>query len=66
MQLIDGRSGLSVWSDTYDRGIDELLAGNPTLREELGGRGREAVADLFSVDTAVKTSLAFYHEVLGY
>ena len=35
VQLIDGRSGLSVWSDTYDRGIDELLAVQQTIAENI-------------------------------
>jgi TolB-like protein/Flp pilus assembly protein TadD len=35
VQLIDGRSGLSVWSDTYERGANELLAVQQTIAEEI-------------------------------
>ena len=35
VQLIDGQTGLSVWSDTYERGATELLAVQQTIAEEI-------------------------------
>ncbi len=35
VQLIEGRTGLAVWSDTYERGTNELLNVQQTIAEEI-------------------------------
>ena len=35
VQLIDGQSGLSVWSDTFDRDTDELLSVQQNIAENI-------------------------------
>ncbi len=38
VQLIEGRTGLAVWSDTYERGANELLNIQQTIAEEIVSR----------------------------
>ena len=35
VQLIEGQTGLALWSDTYERGASELLAVQQTVAEEI-------------------------------
>ena len=35
VQLIEGRTGLSIWSDTYERGANELLIVQQAIAEEI-------------------------------
>jgi len=35
VQLIEGRTGLAVWSDTYERGTNELLNVQQTIADEI-------------------------------
>lgn len=35
VQLIEGRTGLALWSDTYERGANELLIVQQTIAEEI-------------------------------
>jgi len=35
VQLIEGRTGLAVWSDTYEKGANELLNVQQTIAEEI-------------------------------
>jgi TolB-like protein/cytochrome c-type biogenesis protein CcmH/NrfG len=61
VQLIDGRSGLSVWSDTFDRGIDELLAVQQTIAESIL---RELLPETQSIATAPATRNADANELM--
>ena len=41
------------------------LAGDPTLRGEMGSRGRARVAEVFGIERMVEETLAIYAEVVA-
>ena len=61
VQLIDGQSGLSAWSDTFDRGVDELLAVQQTVAENIL---RHVLPDVHSVATEPATRNADANELM--
>jgi TolB-like protein/tetratricopeptide (TPR) repeat protein len=61
VQLIDGQSGLSVWSDTFDRRVDELLAVQQTIAENIL---RHVLPEMHSVETEPATRNADANELM--
>lgn len=48
VQLIEGRTGLALWSDTYERGANELLIVQQTIAEEIVQRVLPDAKDVVS------------------
>lgn len=48
VQLIEGRTGLALWSDTYERGANELLVVQQTIAEEIVRRVLPEAGDVAS------------------
>lgn len=61
VQLIDGQSGLSVWSDTFDRGVDELLAVQQIIAENIL---RQLLPETHSIATEPATRNADANELM--
>jgi len=61
VQLVDGRSGLSVWSDTFDRGTNELLSVQQTIAENIL---RQVLPETHSIATEPATRNADANELM--
>jgi len=61
VQLIEGRSGLAIWSETYERGANELLNVQQAIAEEIV---RRVVPDAKNVVTAPATVDADANDLL--
>ena len=61
VQLIEGHTGLAVWSDTYERGANELLNVQQTIAEEIVRRILPKARD---VETAPATQVADANELM--
>ena len=62
-----GDGGILVRSGDTGRMAKEAikLLNSPTLRKEIGARGRKRAEALFSWDISLQKTLALYHQVLG-
>jgi tetratricopeptide (TPR) repeat protein len=61
VQLIEGQSGLALWSDTFDRGARELLSVQQILTEEIV---RRVLPEAEAVETAPATRDADANELM--
>jgi len=64
--VLDGETGLLVVegdSAELAVAIDRLL-GDPQLRAQLGGRGREHIAEEYNMERQAERLCSIYHEIL--
>lgn len=61
VQLIEGRTGLAVWSNTYERGASELINVQQTIAEEIV---RRILPEARDVETAPATRDADANELM--
>ena len=61
VQLIEGRTGLAVWSDTYERGANELLNVQQTIADEIV---RRILPEAENIATAPATRDADANELM--